>query len=435
MSYRSWGGYPYGRQQGICLASRDSDWPQSGQTLLPYGLGRSYGDSCQNVAGQVLSSRQLRHFIAFDADSGRLDCEAGVTLADIIRVCLPQGWFLPVTPGTKHVTVGGAIANDVHGKNHHVAGSFSHHLYGFELLRSDGSRLFCSDSENREWYQATVGGLGLTGFITRASLQLRRVDSSMIDCESIRYQHLGEFFSLSAESADSHEYTVAWIDCLAGGSRLGRGHFIRGNHAAAGSLALADEQHKLSIPFTPPLSLVNRLTLKPFNTLYYHRQRQQRVQDQRHYDPFFYPLDGILNWNRIYGSRGFVQYQCLIPLANAQAGIRDMLHCISKAGLGSFLVVLKMMGDLPSKGVLSFAGEGATLAMDFPMQGQKTLDFLLRLDDIVRAAGGRLYPAKDARMPAAMFQAGYPQWHKLEAMRDPAINSGFWQRVTGKNGE
>ena len=435
MAFQSWGGYPYGEQQGLFLPGREAALPTPGKSVLPFGRGRSYGDSCLNHEGFVLSSKRLDHFISFDEKTGLLQCEAGVTLADIIRACLPRGWFLPVTPGTQYVTVAGAIANDVHGKNHHRMGSFAHHLESFELLRSDGSRLFCSEQENSDWFAATIGGLGLTGFITRATISLRPVASSQINSESIKYRTLSDFFELSQQSADDYEYTVAWLDCLAGGEQLGRGHFIRGNHARSGPLTVASGQQKKSIPFTPPLSLVNKLSLKAFNTLYYHRQRQYLQQSQCGYEPFFYPLDGVLNWNRIYGRKGFLQYQCVIPQAVAEDGVREILQRISKAGLGSFLVVLKMMGDIRSRGLLSFAGEGATLAMDFPMQGAKTLDFLTRLDEVVSQAGGRLYPAKDARMPAELFQQTYPAWQQLESKRDPAIMSDFWRRVTGINGE
>ena len=432
--FPSWGKYPNRSQKGGALAGRNDVLDTSEASLLPYGLGRSYGDSCQNHQGQVISSSQLKNFISFDEQTGVLRCEAGVTLAEIIQVALPKGWFLQVTPGTKYVTVAGAIANDVHGKNHHSVGSFGNHLRQFELLRSDGTRLICSDSENANWYQASIGGLGLTGFITWAEIQLRPVTSANLVAENIKYSNLAEFFSLSAESVESHEYTVAWVDCSATGSQLGRGHFTRANHSANHSGAIAApsaDKNKLSFPVTPPISLVNNLSVRAFNELYFHRQRQDCKSQLVDYDPFFYPLDGILNWNRMYGSKGFLQHQCIIPKAAAQSAVKALLELISASGMGSFLVVLKMMGAVNSKGLISFPGEGVTLALDFPFQGAKTLDLLNQMDEVVKQAGGRLYPAKDARMSAELFQQAYPRWQDLESLRDPNINSDFWRRVTG----
>jgi FAD/FMN-containing dehydrogenase len=441
--FPSWGAYPEQSQQGRFVKDRFSDFAAVGidsnsaehnQSLLPYGLGRSYGDSCQNLQGLVLSSKALNHFIHFDDTSGLLTVEAGVSLADIIEFALPKGWFLPVTPGTKFVTVAGAIANDVHGKNHHSAGSFANHIACFELLRSDGTRLLCSESDNNDWYQATIGGLGLTGFITWAVLQLKPVKSRFIDSESFKYQTLNEFFTLSEESEAEFEYTAAWLDCSAKGKKLGRGQFIRGNHAVVSDLHPLDQvlsSTKLAVPVTPPMSCINRLSVPAFNFLYFHRQKSGKTESLEHFDPFFYPLDGIHHWNRLYGKKGFVQYQCVVPKAVAEDAIKTLLEKISRSGQGSFLVVLKMMGDAASKGLLSFPMGGATLALDFPMLGDKTLRLLNDLDETVKQAGGRLYPAKDARMSAEFFQAAYPNWQQVEEKRDPKIMSDFWRRVTG----
>ncbi len=434
--FSSWGGYPPVNQQGLYLNHQREAFPQLTETLLPYGLGRSYGDSCLNSAGKVLSSKLLKNFISFNKDTGLLRCESGITLAEIIEVFLPQGWFLPVTPGTKYVTVGGAISNDVHGKNHHVAGSFGNHVTRFELLRSDATRLLCSSTENSDYFSSTIGGLGLTGFIVWAEIQLKAVVSQSIDTETIKYKNLDDFFRISNDSVEDFEYTVAWLDCLAAGNGLGKGHFIRGNHSSFRDIDRAKpllKKKKLTVPIKPPISCINALTLRAFNKLYYERQVQERVFASVNYDPFFYPLDGILHWNRIYGSNGFIQHQCVIPLQDAKEGIREMLQCISAAGLGSFLVVLKMMGDVPSRGLLSFPQEGATLAIDFPYQGNKTLALLSRLDEVVSQAKGKIYPAKDARMSAELFQKAYPHWQAVESLRDPHINSDFWRRVTGVN--
>jgi FAD/FMN-containing dehydrogenase len=427
---QSWGAYPHVEQQAVALHDRQQLLPPG--NLLPFGNGRSYGDSCLNTRGLVVTTTSLDKFIAFDASTGRLCCEAGVTLRQIIDMALPHGWFLPVTPGTKFATVGGAIANDVHGKNHHVEGTFGCHVQRFELLRTDGSRMMCSATENAGYFHATIGGLGLTGMILWADVQLKRVANNAVDVETIKYTHLRDFFALSAESDRDYEYTVAWLDCLATGSRLGRGHFMRGNHSPAGANNIAHRARPLCVPLTPPVSLINQWTLKAFNELYYHRQLVARKKARVHCEPFFYPLDSIGQWNRIYGRKGFLQFQCAIPQQNSESCVAELVQRIGSARFGSFLAVLKMFGAKRSPGLLSFPMPGATLALDFPFIEGKTLPLLAELDHIVMQAGGRLYPAKDAAMSRASFQRGYSQWRQLEMARDPNINSDFWRRVTGE---
>ncbi len=429
-TYSSWGNYPKVTQAGCELNNKQSLLPEG--SILPYGNGRSYGDSCLNKSGLVVSSSRLDNFIHFDPETGVLRCEAGVTLAAILNVVTRHGWFLPVTPGTKFVTVAGAVANDVHGKNHHLEGTFGCHVKAFELLRSDGSRLLCSANENQEWFAATIGGLGLTGFITWVEIQLKRVTSTAVLAETIKYQNLSDFFTLSKESDKDYEYTVAWIDCLASGDDLGRGHFIRGNHAPANAPVPESKKGKLSVPFTPPISLINQWSLKAFNHLYYERQQRSSIKQVAAYDPFFYPLDGIHHWNRIYGRKGFVQWQCALPMDASEDAMQEILQLISKAKLGSFLAVLKVFGEVDSPGWLSFPMPGATLALDFPVNNVKTLPLLDQLDKVVVAAAGRIYPAKDARMKAEDFQQFYPRWKELEEKRDPNISSDFWRRVTGE---
>lgn len=437
--YKSWGGYPSIEMQGKALQQTDrfSDIPvPEGQSFLPYGNGRSYGDVCLSSKGHLVSSDNLSHFIQFDVHTGVLRCEAGVTLRDILAMAVPQGWFLASTPGTKFVTIAGAIANDVHGKNHHLAASFGNHLISFELLRSDGTRLTCSDAENSTLFYATIGGLGLTGFIVWAEIQLKPIQSALMDVESIKYNTLKDFFTIAEDSEAEFEYTAVWLDSSATGENLGRGHFLRGNHASTPALLPANsvkvfEGKALSFPLMPPISLVNNLTVKAFNQLYYQRQKEVEKNLQQHFDPFFYPLDGILNWNRMYGRKGFLQYQCIVPNENAYNSIKELLEKIARSGKGSFLVVLKTMGDISSQGLLSFSRPGANLAIDFPFQGQKTLDLLAELDKTVLAAGGALYPAKDACMSAELFQQAYPHWQQLQELKDPNIHSDFWSRVTG----
>jgi FAD/FMN-containing dehydrogenase len=433
-SYQSWGRYPKVRQSAYACYWRDEPLPsglKSDETWLPFGNGRSYGDVCLNDGGAILDCRHLDRFIDFNTETGRVVCEGGVLLSEILRLSVSKGWFLPVTPGTQFVTVGGAIANDVHGKNHHKAGTFGRHVKRFELLRADGSKVLCSPEDNEGFYRATIGGLGLTGVITWADIQLHPIKSSYIDQEVIRYSNLDEFFALAQESDEPFEHTVAWVDCLAEGSQLGRGLFIRGNYSDS-SLEHDPNPGKMqfTFPIDPPFALVNGLTLKLFNSLYYRKQRQDRVRSTTHYRPFFYPLDAIHDWNRMYGSKGFFQYQCAVPEENMEGAMREILRHIQKAGVGSFLAVLKLFGDKPSPGLLSFPLPGATLALDFPNSGPDTFRLLNRLDDVTRSAGGRLYPAKDARMRPEDFQNGYPNWGKMAEYIDPSISSSFWRRVT-----
>lgn len=425
----SWGRYPRAMQRVLPLGYRDAGLPAAEGTLLPYGNGRSYGDSCLNDGGNVLCTRGLDRFMAFDAASGVLRCEAGVLLSEILALCLPQGWFLPVSPGTKYVTVGGAIANDVHGKNHHVAGSFGSHVRAFELLRSDGERRLCTPEENPEWFAATIGGLGLTGLITWAEIQMKRVLGPWLATETYKFGGLDEFFALSSGSEGYHEYTMAWVDCVSTGESLGRGLFTNAEHAPTPPGTAEPPAGRLAIPFTPPMSLVNGLSLKAFNWLYYHRQRTKLRRALLHYDPVFYPLDGIRQWNRMYGPRGFLQHQCVIPPAEARGGIEELLREIAASGQGSFLAVLKLFGDKPSPGMLSFPRPGATLALDFPNAGEKTFRLLERLDAVVAATGGAVYPAKDARMSGKHFRRFFPAWERFQAYIDPRFSSSFWRRV------
>lgn len=428
----SWGRCPPDAKESKAYALNDRFAPlppDPGVSMLPYGNGRSYGDVCLNRGGALLRTRGLDRFIRFDPASGTLHCEAGVLLSEIIDLVLPSGWFPPVSPGTAFVTVGGAIANDVHGKNHHRAGCFSSHVLQFDLHRSDGSTIRCSPQENGDWFAATVGGLGLTGVIGCAQLRLRRVPGPWFRGDSQRFANLDEFFALSKESDRDYEYTVAWIDCAATGAALGRGVFMRGNHAPGDTRE--PRRAALRVPVTPPVSLINGLSLALFNQLYFHRSGALREDAQWHYRPFLYPLDGILEWNRIYGPRGFFQYQCVVPPLAAEAALHEILQRVSRSGVGSFLAVLKNFGASQALGMLSFARPGTTLALDFPNRGHSTLKLLESLDEITRGAGGAVYPAKDARMSPASFQQYFPAWRRFAGFVDPKFSSSFWRRVTG----
>lgn len=430
----------WGRHPALPQTPTPCHWPEDigaglgrlhrdhGSTLA-WGNGRSYGDSCLAVSGQVLAMRGLDRFLHADWERGVLRAQAGVTLSEVLQAVIPRGWFLPVLPGTGLATLGGALANDVHGKNHHRRGSFGRHVRRFALLRSDGSRRVCSPDSESALFGATIGGLGLTGIVEWVELALMPIATTQLQVLVERFGTLEQFFALSDELDAGHEFCVAWIDCTAGGSRTGRGVYSAANFAASGPLLPAAPPAR-RVPFTPPFPLVNGPGLKLFNSLYWQCQparRQRRLSDWR---PFFHPLDGLLEWNRLYGKRGFQQYQCLLPECEARGGTQALLQAISDAGMGSFLAVLKRCGALPSPGLLSFPRPGVTLALDFPQSTRLETGLFPRLDAIVREAGGRLYPAKDAHMSAADFRRAYPEWERLEALRDPALNSHFWQRVS-----
>ena len=425
----SWGRHPKYEQQQSTLSHPNPSLPPEG-LLLPYGLGRSYGDSCQNEHGHLLKSRLWDRFISFDTSTGMLECEGGVTLDCIIKYCLPHGWFLPVTPGTKYVTIGGAIANDVHGKNHHKAGSFGNHVAQFDLMNSSGTVTRCSRSQQSDLFRATIGGLGLTGFILRAKVQLKRVESTFMNVETIKFANLDEFQALSSESANTHEYTVAWLDCISGGENLGRGIFFRANHAPrTGAVDLLFKpRSNLSVPFPFPNFALNSLTMKTFNKLYYHRVRRKRSNAKEYFDGYFYPLDTIKQWNFIYGRRGFLQYQFVIPV-EAYETLKFILQDIVEAGSGSFLAVLKEFGGIESEGLLSFSRPGVSLALDFPNDGEKTHTLLKKLDQKVAEVGGAIYPAKDARMAPQMFRTSYPNLDEFVKFVDERFSSSFWRRV------
>lgn len=428
--YRSWGRYPEATPAAVLPVLWRSDPPpldRVREPVLPYACGRSYGDSCLNDGGLLLDVRGLDRLIAFDEDGGLLRCEAGVTLADILALMVPRGWFLPVVPGTRWVSVGGAIANDIHGKNHHRAGTFGAHVTRLELLRSTGQRVVCAPGD--ALFHATVGGLGLTGLILWAEIRLKRIPGPRIAMERIRFTGLDGFFELTAED-HRFEYTAAWVDCLARGRRLGRGIYMRGDHAALGGAAPSPlRPARLRVPLDAPAGLLNAATLGLFNEAYYRGQLRARRRMTVPYAPFFFPLDAVADWGRLYGPNGFVQYQCVVPDLPGGGPIRTILERISRSDEPASLAVLKRFGNIRSPGLLSFPREGMTLAVDFAVRGRRTFALLDDLDAVVREAGGAVYPAKDARMSAASFRAFFPGLDRFVAERDPKFSSSFWRRV------
>ncbi len=429
--YQSWGRYPKHEQLARVLPDVIGalELPV-GEKVLPFGNGRSYGDSCL-TSGVVLDTVRLNRIIAFDDVTGVMRCEAGVLIADVLARAVPRGWFVPVTPGTKFVTIGGAIANDVHGKNHHKRGTFGCHVMGFELLRSEGGKRWCTPTQNTDLFRATIGGLGLTGLITWADVQLIPIRSSRIDQVMTPFGSLTEFMALASAADTTHEYSVAWIDSLATGRALGRGLFIKGNHAdERGPLLVARRRQRLLVPFTPPVPLIGRATLWAFNALYRQQTLGKEKVSRPAFEPFFYPLDAINGWNRLYGPRGLLQHQSVVPLMDGLAVVAELLERSQRAGLGSFLTVLKVFGDVPSPGVLSFPMSGLTLTLDFANTGPAVFSLLEDLDRVVVEASGRVNPYKDARMSPATFASSFPVADALRPFIDPAFSSLFWERVT-----
>lgn len=399
------------------------------ENYLPTGLGRSYGDVALSEGSREVSSLSLNKLTSFNRVTGELVCESGVLLRDIQKTFVKLGWMLPVTPGTSLVTVGGAIANDVHGKDHHFWGTFGEHILSFQLVRSDGIVLDCSPLTNPEMFRATIGGLGLTGFISTVRMKLRKVKGPYFDSEAIPFSSLKEFFTLSEETERaSWQASVAWFDCST--SKAGRGSFTRGNPSSREYLedrGLTEKE--LLIPFTPPVSLVNKFSLDAFNSFYYLMQKRKAGASEVHYEDFYYPLDGISHWNRIYGPKGFFQYQSVVPMGDAEEVTSEMLKVIKSSGQGSFLAVLKTFGDRPTAGMLSFARHGVTLALDFPNRGEKTERLFKDLDKIVSDSGGALNPSKDARMSKEMFHSGFTEIKEFNKYRDPACVSNFSRRA------
>nr|WP_245295053.1 FAD-binding oxidoreductase [Pararhizobium antarcticum] len=399
-------------------------------SLLPFGNGRSYGDSCHNDAGTLIDSRRRSRIHGFDPGTGIISCDAGVSLHDILVRTIPHRFFLPVTPGTAFVTIAGAVANDVHGKNHHIRGTFGNHVVCLTLLRSSGDVLTCSMQENTDLFRATIGGMGLTGLILSVDLQMLKVPSAHIQQHAIRFDTLDRYFDMAERIDDEHEYAVAWIDQLATGKRMGRGVLLAGDHADA-SCEFPDMPRamKLSVPFAPPFNLLNGLTLKAFNEAFFRKEKVQETVTTVKWPGYFYPLDAIGRWNRLYGPKGLYQHQSVYPLENAPEITALLMKTARDAGHASFLTVLKRFGAIQSRGLFSFPRPGFTLTLDFANQGEKTLKLLDALDAIVVAAGGAINPYKDARMSAQVFEKSFPDWRKLEAFRDPAIASNFWKRT------
>jgi FAD/FMN-containing dehydrogenase len=402
MNLSGWGRYP--RADCTVTRPRDTDGVQASVAaadgnLIARGNGRAYGDSALNPANTI-DMRGLDRILAFDPQTGQVVAEAGVLLADLIEVFLPRGWFPAVTPGTKFVSIGGAIASDVHGKNHHKHGSFGSFVDWIDVLGADGVVRRASRDEDAELFAWTLGAMGLTGVILRAGLRLTRVETGWIRQRMTPAPDLATAMDLFEQAQDA-TYSVGWIDCLASGTAMGRSLVMVGEHASLDELGPKERgdrwvqkpKGKKAVPLDFPSFALNSLSVRAFNTLYYANGKRQAGSTLIDYDSYFYPLDAILEWNRIYGRKGFAQFQCVIPLAASQAGLQALLRGIARSGQGSFLAVLKRMGAQDSR--FSFPMEGYTLALDFPMRSD-TPALFAALEDIAIDHGGRFYLAKDS---------------------------------------
>lgn len=404
------------RQARDCVAAEDIG------TVVPRGMGRSYGDSALNAGGAVADLSGMNCFRAFDEGTGLLACEAGVSFAQIIEHFLPRGWFLPTTPGTKYVTVGGAIAADIHGKNHHRVGSFGEFVQDFELLTASGQAVSCSRNDNAELFFATLGGMGLTGIILSARIRLVRVESAYLAVDYKQTSSFSHTLDLFEAGDAAYEHSVAWVDCLASGASLGRGVVMQANHAAVSELPESvrswplelPQKRRVCVPFVPPCTPLTRWTVRAFNAWFYRKHAdERRIVD---IDSFFYPLDAIDHWNRLYGPRGFVQYQAFFPRAHSRAGLAELLASVAASGAASFLAVLKSCGKSDG-GLLSYLEPGHTLAIDMPFNPRTTPRLCRQFDEILLRHGGRLYLAKDAVTDAETFAKMYPRLAEFQRVK------------------
>jgi FAD/FMN-containing dehydrogenase len=423
----NWGNYPEMDSEERTFAFTDQliDLVNESGGFIPRGNGRCYGDA--SLGNRTISTLKYDKILSFDTSNGLFECQSGITLDQVLQVIVPEGWFLPVTPGTKFITVGGAVASDVHGKNHHVDGSFSNHVLELDLVLPSSELVSCSPLQHADLFEATCGGMGLTGIITRVKFRLKKIETTLIRQKQVRAGSLDEIIRLFDVHRD-YTYSVAWIDCLKKGKNFGRSILLLGEHASLEDLPerfksnplKLPSKKQITLPFNFPSWILNRFTVKAFNFLYYGKNIKREINNLVSYEPFFYPLDAVLHWNRLYGKKGFVQYQFVLPL-EAKSGLVEILHRIADNGLGSFLAVLKVFGKQDN--LISFPREGYTLALDFPVR-QGLLEFLDELDRIVLQYGGRLYMSKDARMKPEVLQAGYPGLSRFREIVDK-YNPGY----------
>jgi len=428
MEISGWGRYPRGRSKIVRPERMKEAVPPPEGQMIARGQGRSYGNAAMFTGGSVMLTERLNRFLDFDENSGVLRAEAGATIAEVLETFVPRGWFPAVTPGTKFVSLGGCVAADVHGKNHHRVGTLGNHVAEIEVVLADGERRRCSPQQDSELFWATVGGMGLTGIITEVSLQLIPIETAYVVVQHHQARNLEESLALFEERESDDEYSVAWLDCVARGPRFGRSILTRGHHAKISDLPPGmtkplepKPSRKRSVPFDFPGWFLNSWSISLFNRLYYFGQSGRKKPFVTTCESYFYPLDRLGNWNRMYGKRGFIQYQCVVPLAQARSGLQLVLEEVARSGRGSFLTVLKRLGG-EGPGLLSFPIPGYTLTLDLPVSDPGLFPFLDRLDEIVVDHGGRVYLAKDTRVKTATFRTMYPrfgEWQRIKEKIDP----------------
>ncbi len=416
MDVTNWNNYPVKNAEVVFFDTKGElrKLIDTNEHLIARGLGRCYGDA--SLSDTIIEMGKYEKALHFDRESGVFECQAGLSLDDILKITVPHGWFLPVTPGTKFITAGGAVASDIHGKNHHVDGSFSNHVLKLDIMLADGTITSCGPEEKADLFRATCGGMGLTGIILGVRFRLKKIETSYITQRQVKASNLDELLGYF-EEYKHYTYSVAWIDCLKKGKHFGRSILMLGEHSrneelpdklAADPLVVHGDP-KLTVPFNLPAFVLNKFSVKSFNALYYGKNLKKIQQGIVHYDPYFYPLDFVHSWNRMYGKKGFVQYQFVLPLS-ATDGLVRIMRRISEKNMGSFLTVLKVFG--PQQSLISFPMEGYTLAMDFAIE-DGLFEFLDELDQIVEEYGGRLYLTKDARMNARFFHDSYPHFREF----------------------
>ena len=422
-----WGRYPRANALVVTPDNLDQVRPPTTGSLIARGQGRSYGDASILSEGLVMLTERLSRRMALDKGTGLLRAESGLTLAEILRSADTEGWFPSVVPGTKFVSLGGAVAADIHGKNHHRDGSFGAHVTELEILLADRERARCAPGRRPELFWATIGGMGLTGIITEVTFQMIPIESPYMIVRHCKAKDLDAALSLSCSAEWDDHYTVAWLDCVASTRSLGRGVFMSGHHANLDELPERLRHSRMrtrrarNLPFDFPGWLLNSFALGVFNEMYYQWQGSRNAPFVCDYESFFFPLDRIENWNRMYGKRGFVQYQCVLPSARAESGLHALVEALARSGRSSYLAVLKRFGA-QGKGLLSFPMEGYTLTLDFPVRDATLFSFLDDLDKIVLRHEGRVYLAKDARLGPAAFSSMYPrleEWFQFKSQIDP----------------
>ncbi len=407
--------------------------------VIARGLGRSYGDPAQCAGGTVVSNRGLWHLSPIDPDTGLITAGAGVSLDELLAVSIPAGFFVPVTPGTRQVTIGGAIAADIHGKNHHVEGSFMNHVTRLRLATPSGDLEVTPESDPALFW-GTAGAMGLTGIVTEATIRLLPIETSWVSVDTERFENLDGVMDAMATGDHRYRYSVAWVDCMTSGPRLGRGVLTRGEHATADMLQGKAARSPLAppggtlltVPITPPSGLLNRLSMSAFNEAWFRRAPKKADGELHSIGAFFHPLDGVAWWNRLHGHRGFLQYQFAVDDAHGDV-VRRAIEVLSSERVPSFLAVLKRFGP-GNPGPLSFPLEGWTLALDVPIGPPQLPSVLDRLDEMVAEAGGRLYLAKDSRLSPEMFATMYPRASELDAVRhrvdpDGILSSDLTRRI------